>query len=61
MIRRDIYSLKLWDNALGDWVHSRMGYTLEAVLAYAEGRYKIVHPSHWVVDAYVAAGNEILG
>jgi hypothetical protein len=64
MIRRDIFALKVWD--YGHWCFERMDYCKE--LAYSalrderrEGRLaKLVHPSQWVVDAFVSVGNRIV-
>jgi len=67
MIRRDVWSVKVYDSAVGTYVHSRMFYAphLAAKWSRAEPHdfspNKIVHPADWVVAVFVAAGNRIEG
>lgn len=69
-IRRDIYSVKVLGEGLDDWCHERMFKSLEEAKKYASDRRdntrlgfivqtEIVHPASWVVDAYLAFGNQI--
>jgi hypothetical protein len=66
-IRRDIYSVKVWDTACGNngaWCHNFMTYNREKavrrmkdekVMLARSGyppRAKLVHPAQWVVEAY---------
>ena len=69
VIRRDIWSVKLWESALepAQFVHSRMFYAAHLAHKFVRDErlpshaYKIVHPAQWVVEAFVAAGNTIEG
>ena len=70
-IRRDIWSVKHWDSAIPDWCHGFMTSDRNGAVRRADAirrgiwyghqttRCKIVHPAQWVVNGYVAAGNEI--
>ena len=66
MIRQDIWSVKEWDSAIepASFVHTRMFRSSHSVFRYmrGEGRgreMKVVHPADWVVDSYLALGNEV--
>ena len=68
MIRKDVWSVKVWDSAVepAQHVHSRMFYAGHLAAKWSRENQemvpnKIVHPSDWVVDAFVACGNSIEG
>lgn len=67
-IRRDIYSVKVRGNGFNQWCHERMFRSPAAAKLYANGlrpisgyslTVRVVHPAQWVVDGFLAAGNEI--
>ena len=67
-IRRDIFSVKVKGNGFDKWCHERMFRSRESARRYKRGlrpiagywmEAKIVHPAQWVVEAFVAVGNEI--
>ena len=65
MIRKDVYSIKVYEPFIGIWCHVFMTRSLtEANRKASEirnerSRAKLVHPADWVVSAFVAAGNLI--
>ena len=67
MIRRDVWSVKVYDSAVGAYCHSRMFYEEHLARKWSRSEphdfqpNKIVHPADWVVAAFVAAGNKIEG
>ena len=66
-----VYSVKHWDSSIGSWCHGYMTTDRELARvrhdAIRKGiwygvhttRAKIVIPKQWVIDGYVAAGNDI--
>jgi len=63
MIRKDIFSVKVWDACIGDWVHTFM--TTNRQIADEKKKEiendhslgmirlaKIVHPADWVVKMF---------
>lgn len=62
-VRRDVWSVKQWDYALGAYCHVRMFYSAESAFRYRRENpaplTKVVHPADWVVAGFVAAGNKI--
>lgn len=67
MIRRDIYSVVLWDGFAQEWCHERMFRSLRSAKLYARRLrevdswelVKVVHPCDMVVRVYVAGGSLI--
>lgn len=69
MIRRDIFSVKVYDTSVSAYVHSMMTTDATEAKNYAsvfaasrDGMLhapKIVHPSQSTVDAFVSVGNTI--
>ena len=70
-IRRDIFSVKHWDHAIGAWCHGYMSKDREQARRRTDAirrgiwygmhttRAKLVHPAQWVVEGFIAAGNDI--
>ena len=60
MIRRDVYSVKVYDESTGDWCHQVMTQDLATArhfLAFSRTgrqRAKLVHPADWVVKWWLA-------
>ena len=71
MIRRDVYSVKVWDSAVGAYCHQHMTQDRDIAIQRAkdarltlrlEGRpelVKIVHPAQWVLEGFLAVGNQL--
>lgn len=67
-IRRDIWAVKEWDSACEDWCYVMMFYEKWRLQEWIKGEQrvrrtmmKVVHPAQWVVEAFVAVGNQIVG
>lgn len=69
MIRYDVYSVKVWDSAVDNYVHIAM--TKNRVVAFRLSREhdltsrtlvkaRVVHPSDKEVAVYMAAGNKFV-
>ena len=66
-VRRDLFSVKVYDRFAGQWCHTRMFWDRESALTWLRGESrvdrslmaKLVHPEQWVVDAYLCVGNRI--
>jgi len=62
VIRKDIYSLKVWNKLYDNWEHVAMA-TSRAKVEKAKARYAgffaISHPRQHAVDLYLAHGNII--
>ena len=67
VVRRDIFSVKVFDRDGQFWCHTRMFTDRQAAKTWIKGEKacdpsvmtKIVHPKHWVVDQFLALGNTI--
>lgn len=71
VIRRDIFSVKVWNGTVNSWCHEVMttdrdlakqlktDKLAEARRSGRSGLVAIVHPRQWVVDGYLAYGNTI--
>lgn len=61
-IRYDLFGVKEWDYAIGDWSMVYICDSMEVakhMKGLLTGRRKIVHPAQWVVNGFLAYGNHI--